>query len=215
MQFSRTLRIGFLIPVFCLCANSQGKEAPSESRGMPPRATPADYQAQGKAASVTVAAEFKGHSMPTLEGPLTNEDYVSVEVCLFGGPEGKIKLATEDFSLKINGKKTPLASQPFALVLHSIKDPEWEPPVKEEKKSKTSMGGGGGDSGPPPPVKIPIEVQRAMAQRIQKSTLPEGERPTPVSGLIYFQYRGKATGIKSLELTYEGSGGKVTFPLAP
>jgi glycerol-3-phosphate dehydrogenase subunit C len=42
--------------------------------------------------------------------------------------------------------------------------------------------------------------------------LPEGERVLPQAGLIFFTYRGKAEGIKSLELIYEGAAGKVTIP---
>ena len=79
--------------------------------------------------------------------------------------------------------------------------------------------GGNGDQGgsnePPPPVKIPIEVQRAMAQRVQKATLPEGDRTLPVAGLIYFQYRGKTQGIHSVELIYDGPAGKATLALQP
>ncbi len=79
--------------------------------------------------------------------------------------------------------------------------------------------GGNGDqadpNAPPPPVKIPIEVQRAMAQRVQKATLPEGDRTLPVAGLIYFQYRGKTQGIHSVELIYDGPAGKATLALQP
>ena len=80
-------------------------------------------------------------------------------------------------------------------------------------------GGGGGGQGesnePPAPVAIPIGVQRAMAQRVQKAALPEGERTLPVAGLIFFQYRGKSKGIHSVQLIYEGPAGKATVALQP
>jgi hypothetical protein len=104
------------------------------------------------------------------------------------------------------------------MVLGSVKDPEWQPPEPVKSKSKTSLGGSGeqGSSNePPPPVKIPIEVQRAMAQRVQKATLPEGDRTLPQAGLIYFQYRGAAKGIHSVELMYDGPAGKATLALQP
>jgi hypothetical protein len=106
------------------------------------------------------------------------------------------------------------------MILSSVKDPEWQPPEQAKSKSKTSLGGSGsgeqaGSNEPPPPVKIPIEVQRAMAQRVQKATLPEGDRPLPVAGLIYFQYRGAAKGIRSVELMYDGAAGKATLALQP
>src|SRR4029077_11351243 len=182
MRLSAALRIGVLITAIGLCVhgqNTQSKDAQIEAKGMPPRTTPADYQAHAQAGTVTVAAEFRGHSVPTLEGTLSTEDYVVIETGLFGSPDARIKLSSEDFSLRINGKKAPLPSQPYGLVVGSVKDPEWEPPAPTASKSKTSVGGSGkgaqGDANTPPaPVKVPIEVQRAMAKSVQKGVLPEG-----------------------------------------
>jgi hypothetical protein len=218
MQFSPALRTSVLITAFCLCAQGQSKEPQvGELNGLPPRATPADYQAHAQAGTVTVAAEVTGHAIPTAQGPLSSEDYVAIETGLFGPPEARLTLSLGDFSLRINGKKSPLSSQPYALVVQSVKDPEWEPPVPAEPKSKTSIGGTGkGDSNsPPPPVHIPIEVQRAMAQRVQKASLPEGDRTLPRAGLVFFQYRGKTQNIRSIELIYNGPAGKATLMLQP
>ena len=57
--------------------------------------------------------------------------------------------------------------------------------------------------------------RRAMEQKVQKATLPEGDRALPVAGLIFFQYGGKTKGIKSLELIYSGPAGKATLTLQP
>ncbi|MGB7721581.1 MAG: hypothetical protein WBL65_16875 [Bryobacteraceae bacterium] len=224
MRLSAPLTIGVLSTAICLYGQGQDTPAigaPIESKGLPPRATPADYQAQTKAGTVTVAAEFAGHSVPTAQGPLTTEDFVVVEMGLFGAPDARMKISADDFSLRINEKKAALPTRPFGMVLSSVKDPEWQPPEQEAKsKSKTGLSSGGnGDqadpNAPPPPVKIPIEVQRAMAQRVQKATLPEGDRTLPVAGLIYFQYRGKTQGIHSVELIYDGPAGKATLALQP
>ena len=168
---------------------------------------------------ITIAAEFTGHSFPTLEGPLTSDDYVAVELALFGPAGEHFRISATEFSLRLNGKKTPIPSQPYGLILTSLKDPEWIPPEAPEKKSKTSMGAGGqgqgqGDTdGPAAPVKIPIPVQRAMAQRIQKAALPEGDRPLPQAGLLFFKHRGKTENLQSVELVYEGAAGKATLKL--
>ncbi len=185
---------------------------------MPPRATPADYQAQAQAGGMTIAAEFAGHFVPTLQGNLSTEDYVVVETGMFGPPEAHTKLFVGDFSLRINGKKTALPAQPYGMVIKSLKDPDWEPPAAAKSSSKTNLstgGGGGQDKDPPAPVHIPIEVQRAMQQRIQKASLPEGDRTLPVAGLIFFQYSGRTQGIRSIELIYNGSAGNVTLDLRP
>src|SRR5437660_8926755 len=178
MRLSPAFRISVVMRAMCLAVqgqNTRSKETQIEAKGMPPRATPADYQAHAQAGTVTVAAEFSGHSVPTLQGTLSTEDYVVIETGLFGSPGSRIKVSSADFSLRINGKKTPLPSQPYGLVVGSVKDPEWEPPVPAASKSKTSLGGGGkGEQGdanaPPAPVKIPIEVPRSIAQRVQKAS---------------------------------------------
>jgi len=199
---------------------TQNKEArPVEAQGLPPRVAPTDYQVQGKAGAVTIGAEFVGHNVPTEQGPLTTEDFVVVEVGLYGPSGARIQISQDDFSLRINGKKmkTPLSSEPYGLVLSSLKDPEWVPPETAEKKSKTSIGGGGqSDAGSPPPVvHVPIELQRAMAQHTQKASLALGDRPLPQAGLIFFRYRGKEKSISALELIYSGSAGQATLNLQP
>jgi hypothetical protein len=222
MPSSHALRTAVWTTAFCLCVHAQetpgNPASTNQAKGLPPRTAATEYQTQAQAGTVTIAAEFKGHSVPTMQGPLSTEDYVVVETGLFGAPEARIKLSAEDFSLRINGKKSPLPSQPYGLVIGSVKDPEWEPPVPVEKKSKTGLSSGGkGDQGDstPAPVKIPIEVQRAMAQRVQKASLPEGDRALPQAGLLFFSYRGKPQSIHSIELIYAGPAGKATLNLQP
>ena len=142
----------------------------------------------------------------------------SIETGLFGSPGARIKLSSDDFSLRINGKKTPLPSQPYGLVVGSVKDPEWEPPVPAASKSKTSLGGGGKSGQRRSAVRPAGQRSRssaAMAQRVQKASLPEGDRTLPQAGLIFFQYRGKTQSIHSIELIYAGPAGKATLTLQP
>src|ERR1035441_4853850 len=144
MRLFPVLKTAVWMTALCLCAqgqNAPGKDAPvNESKGMPPRVSPAEYQAHAQAGTVTIAAEFTGHGIGTPQGSLTTEDYVVVELGFFGPAEARTKLAISDFSLRVNGKKAPLPGQPYGMVLSSLKDPEWEPPVKVEKKSSMSTG---------------------------------------------------------------------------
>ena len=221
MQFSTTLRVSISLAVLCWCG--QGQETPTkegqagETKGMPPRATPADDQAQGQAGTLTIGAEFKGHSVPTPLAVFSSEDFVVVETGFFGPPDARVKLSVDDFSLRINAKK-PLPEQPYGVVLKSLKDPEWVPPeAAEGKASKTSFGGGGkGDAGAPPVTPhMPMPLQRAMEQKVVKAALAEGDRALPQAGLIFFQYRGKTQSIQSMELIYSGPAGRATLPLQP
>lgn len=214
--------VALVVAAISLLAHAQNAAPPTptghESQGMPPRATPADYPAQIRIGPNTMAAEFMGHSVPKPEGPLSTDDYVVVETAFFGPSNSRVSLSRNDFSLRINGKKKPLPSESYVLVDRSLKDPEWEPPTPPASKSKggLSTGGGQGNEGNLPViVHVPIELQRAMAQYIEKAALPEGDRPLPKAGLLFFQYRGAAKGIHSIELTYAGSLGKATLELQP
>src|SRR5271166_2883424 len=172
------------IAAFCLFAQAppQDNASASATRGMPARATPADYQAHASAGTLQVGAEFMQHSVPTPQGLLTTEDYVVVEAGLFGPPGSRTTVSYQDFSLRINEKKNPQRSDPYAMVFKSLKDPEWEADTfVEQKTSKTSIGssgaGGKGNSGDPPPViHVPIKLQREWEARATKAAFPEGDR---------------------------------------
>ncbi len=221
MKFSAVPKIGLSLVASCWLLLAQTPA--SESKGVPPRAAPSDYQAQGKAGAVTIAADSTGHSVITPEGTFTTEDYIAVETGLFGDAGARATISAADFSLKINGKKQQLPSQGYLLILKSLKDPEWIPPDigQHESKSKGGLtgggdsGGGGGNDPPPAPPKMPLELQRVMAQKVQRSTLPEGDRALPVAGVLFFAYRSKTDSIKSMELIYSGAAGKATLELQP
>lgn len=191
------------------------------SKGIPPRASASEYLAHTQAGAITIAAEFDEHSVPTPEATLSTEDYVAVEVGLFGAPGAHATVAFSDFSLRINGKKAALPAEQFAAVFRNLRDPEYSPPELEAAKS--SKGGGlstGGNNqsdlgATPPPVHIPPEMERAMQLRVQNAALPEGDRVLPVAGLIFFRYGGSRKGIHSLELLYTGPAGKAIVPLQP
>jgi len=209
----------------CLCARGQNapvKGAPvNETKGMPPRATPNDYQAHAAAGKVTVAAEFLGHAVPTPEGQMYNtEDYVTVETALFGPSGERLRISSGDFSLRIYAKKTkPVPNEPFGAVFKSLKDPEWEEANELEQKAKkesTSVSTGvKAGSEPPAPVHMSIPLRHAMEQRVEKAALPEGDRTLPQAGLIFFPYRGKTDKIHSIELIYAGPAGTATLSLQP
>jgi len=213
----------FSLPAQDKNAQEQNAQEPNAKdslpKGMPPRAAASEYQAQGKAGTVNIGAEFAGHSVPTPDHTFSSEDYIVVEAGFFGPAGAQIKLSRDDFSLRVNGKKVASPSEPYELVFHSLKDPEWQPPesadAKESKSSLTTGGGGGGDKVPPAPPKMPFPLRRAMEQQVQKAAMQEGDRPLPQAGLLFFRYAGKAEGIKSLDLIYSGAAGQATLTLQP
>jgi hypothetical protein len=219
----RLLRIAVCGAVLCLCAPGQdtpAKDAPAaEARPISPRAAPTDYPSQGKAGDVTIAAEFMGHAVPTPDLMLADEDYVVVELGLYGPEASHLQISTNNFSLRINGKKNPLPSQSFVVLGKSLKDPEWQPPdapAAKQKSSSLNTGGGGGQGDSPPPIiHVPVPLQRSWEQHADKASLPGGDRPLPQAGLLFFSYRGRTQSIRSLELIYDGPAGKTTLKLHP
>jgi len=190
---------------------------------MPPRVAVTEYLSHGQAGSIMIGAEFDGHSIPTPEHTFSSEDYIVVEAAFFGPPGAHLTLSRDDFSLRVTGRKMPLPSEPFELVMRSLKDPEWQPPESsdKEKQSKGGLTGGtngdssGGDKLPPLPPKMPFPLKRAMELQVQKSMMEQGDRPLPQAGLLFFRYGGKAENIKGLELLYSGAAGKATIELQP
>jgi hypothetical protein len=228
MQVSSALRIGFWLTGSWFAAFNLHAQEPApadkpaavnEAKGVPARATPGDYQGMAQAGSLTVAAEFMGHGVPTTGGVYSTEDYVVVEVGLFGPADARVKISAENFSLRIKGKKAPLPSVPAEVVLKSLTDPNWIPPEAPDAKSKSSSFGTGGganqDNTPPIPPKMPIPLRHVMSQHVLNSELLQGDRALPQAGLLFFQYHGKPESIRSLELIYNGAAGQAMLKLQP
>jgi len=214
MRHYRNLSTIAALALACLTGSAQEAARPkaSDARGLPPRASPAEYQTAAKVGTMTIAADFAGHGVPTADGVFSTEEYIVVEVAFFGPPGSHLNLSYKDFSLRINGKKSASSAQPYEGAYGSLKDPEWTPPPSEAK-SKTSIGGGGSGDPPPTPPKMPMNLRLAMEGKVQKAAIPEGERPLPEAGILFFQHGGKLSGIRSLELVYSGAAGKATLAL--
>jgi hypothetical protein len=222
-SFQATMGRVAAVLIVALCRVASGQDTPNKdaqihvAKGLPPRATPGDYLAHAQTGKFTIAAEFAGHSVPTQEALLTTEDYIVVEVAMYGPPDASLKLSYADFSLRFKGKKNILPAQPYTFVFKSLRDPDWvNPDAGDAKASKTSIGGGGaGQDATPKVVHIPLPLERAMEQKVQNAVLPETERVLPGAGLIFFQYRGKTENLNGLDLIYDGPAGKATLPLHP
>ena len=185
MQCYSLFRTGVAIAAIFMAAGIQGGYAQEtrarEAKPLPARIAPSDYQAQAQAGSVTIAADFEGHGVPTPDGTFSAEGYVVAEVGIYGPAGARLNLSYKDFSLRVNGKKNALSAQTYESVYRSLKDPEWEPPFKAESSSSSKTGintggGGGGGAGdpPPPPAKMPLPLVLVMEQKVKMASIPEG-----------------------------------------
>jgi len=220
MQVSRVLRNSLWLAV-ALSLSAQDTPTPpvnlADIPRMPPRGGPNDYQAHARIGQLIIGAEFMRHAVPTPQGEFSTEDYVVVETGFFGAPGEKARLNVQDFSIRINGKKA-VPSEQFGMVLSNLKDPNWQPPEPPKPKagglSTSGSGSNPGDT-PPPPPKMPLPLVHVMQVKVEKASLPEGERALPEAGLLFFPCRTQSDKIKSVELIYSGPAGRATLTLTP
>jgi len=203
-----------------------------------PRDRVADYPAHAMDGRTGVAAEYLAHSIPAGTQTFIAPDYLVVEVAVFPVLGEPIEISTSTFTLRLNGKKEVISAEGPGFVAASVKYPEWE-----QRKNVEVQGGIGdtgvvlgrppvvgrfpgdptpqqsrlprGPTAPPPDDRNGIEKEDpARAEDvIAQKALPEGRAEKPLSGYLYFRYRGKTKSIKSLELVYAGKSGPVTLKL--
>jgi len=196
------------------------------AQGTTPKSTPEDYPAHATVGTVPVGAEFMVHSFSRGEQMFIAPDYLVVEVALFPPKGQTVRVEPLQFSLRINGKKALLLPQAPDSVAASLHHPEWQQGPRMD--AGIGMGGIGVGTGQPrqtapfpggttsrlpqppraPDADNPAGIERETVkpeQLLVETALPGGDHRGPVSGFLYFAYRGKIGSIKSLELLFEGA----------
>lgn len=189
------------------------------AQGTEPKPKPEDYPVQAQATvmgqPVAVGSEFMVHSFSRGEESYIAPQFLVVEVALYPAKGAKLTVSPSQFSLRINGKKQVLQPQSPQLVAASISHPEWQ-----GGGPRLDVGGGVGGIGvgngrqrpmgmpgqtdPSRDPNAPEQKPRIKPEQLAVETgLPFGETQKPVSGYLYFSYKGKSSSIKSLELLYE------------
>lgn len=193
-----------------------------------PKTKPADYPVHVQMDSVILAAEYLVHSLPTERGTLFAKDYLVVEAAFFGPRLSRLKLSPDQFTLRINGRGTPLTTQLPGLVASSIQFPNSDgggfsaggsigvgdgTVAVGPRSAPSQFPGDGNDRTSQPTLTVQKEQEDKVEYRVQNASLPEGEQSLPRSGLLYFSWHGKTKNIRSLELFYDGPMGKSVLKL--
>jgi hypothetical protein len=207
------------------------------SEGTPPKDDVSKYPVYAAVGEISIGAEYLVHSFSGQNRTFVAPDYLVIEVAVYPPKGEKLKLASGQFTLRVNGKKRGLFSQPPYFVAASLKYPDWE------RRPTMTAGAGIGDTGVilgrppvtgrfpgdprptqdrlPRPPRAPQTDQSGMdtpepvraEEIVVRAALPEGEISYPASGYLYFPYKKKPKSIKSLELIYNGPAGAATLPL--
>ncbi|HUO28490.1 MAG TPA: hypothetical protein VMU80_04685 [Bryobacteraceae bacterium] len=195
--------------------------------GTTPKENAAAYAAHASLGKLSLGAEYLMHSFSGRGETYVARDYLVVEVALFCAPGGAVTLDAAQFGLRVNGRKQMLAPAGPEFVAESLKNPDWN------THPQAVVGLGPVVLGAPPPTerfpgdptaapRVPTTTSNAdpngqprvtAGELVVQAALPEGEQRGPVSGYLYFPYRGKVSHIHALELEYAGPLGKVTLPL--
>jgi hypothetical protein len=203
--------------------------AVAAGQGTDPKRKAEDYPAHAAAGAVTVGAEYLIHSFSGQGEMFVARDYLVVEVALFPQPDERLEVNSGHFTLRINGRKRELQPQAPGMVAASLKYADWE--TRPSLQAGAGMGDGGVVLGGPqaterfpgdpraqqrlprPPQAPEQEDPSGLEKRVPvkpdelavSAALPEGPARGPVSGFLYFAWKGKPGAIKSLELSYRGA----------
>jgi hypothetical protein len=189
------------------------------SQGTTPKAKASEYPVNAKAGEIEVGAEYMVHSFGA-DQILLADDFLVVEIAVYPTKRTAVEVDARKFTLRLNGKKDVLLAQTPGMVAASIKYPDWQ------HNRRVVLGGGMGDQGiilgqppsverfpgdrraerGPAPPRVPADSATGptepvdVAELVKKVALPEGKTNWPVSGYVFFPYRGKASKLKSVEL---------------
>jgi hypothetical protein len=192
-----------------------------------------DYPIHAIAGKVAIGADYLIHSIPAGDQTFLAKDFLVVEVAVFPAPDQLVTIDGNTFTLRLNGAKLPLASIPPGFVAASLKYPDWE------QHPTTQVSGGVGNAGvtigQPTVARFPGDpnashplprgpsaeerngVERtepeSAGEVIARTALLDGHINHPVSGFLYFPYKGKIKSLKSIELIYQSKDGSVTLKL--
>ena len=156
-------------------------------------------------------AEFCGHSVPFAGTAYFAAGHIVVEVEVLPDKSTPIRLTSGEFRLRINGKKDLLAPETPGMVAASLKYSDWsQRPQLEAQAGPVIMGRprqqsrfpGDTQPGQQPNRSDDRPPPKTDAEAVIEAALPEGTTLGPTKGLVYFPYRGKLKGLKTIELLW-------------
>ena len=194
----------------------------------------ADYPFHATAGKIAIGADYLVHSIPAGDQTFVAKDYLVVEVAVFPAFADPVTVDGSTFTLRLNGAKYPLSPVAPGMVVASLKYPDWE----RHPSAEASAGIGNGSvifgrspsvgrfpddptqSRPlprPPGIDEQNGVEHSEPESVEevitRTALVEGPTDRPVSGFLYFPYKGKIKSLKSVELIFQIKNTSVSLKL--
>lgn len=154
-------------------------------------------------------AEFCGHSVPHAGTTYFTANHIVVEVEVLPDKAQPVRLAAEQFRLRLNGKV--LAPDTPGMVAAGLKYDDWNQGARMQAQAGPVVLGGPrqqprfpGDRQPLPRPGVAQDEtpKKTDAEAVVEAALPEGPTLGPTKGLLYFPYRGKMKSIKAMQLEW-------------
>jgi hypothetical protein len=195
----------------------------AHAQGTKTKPAPADYDVYVSDGPLDIGAEYMVHSFSNGEQMFIAEQFLVVEVAFYPLMKGdEVNVDYKKFGLRLN-HKTLLAPVPPAQVADALRQSPWFNQQPQTGLNGNVGGGpldipGGGGNPYPPTRRAPapprapdadppggIERTQVSAEEVLRQTaLPPGPHKGPVSGFVYFFYKGKPSSLKAVELDYDG-----------
>lgn len=207
------------------------------AQGTDVKAKASDYPSTATLPQMTLGAEFMVHSIAWHQTSYVAEHYLVVEVAVFPSAGHTVSIQPGQFGLRLNGKRDLLRAQSAGSVAASVKYPDWERPGPH-LEAAAGIGDAGITTGQPrqvgrfpgdptvptraPLPRIPGAGEQAGVSKaeelpvdevVSRAALPAVETRFPVSGYLYFPYRGRIKSLKSIELVCESPAGQAVLSL--
>jgi hypothetical protein len=192
--------------------------------GTEPKPKAEDYEAHAQWKDLAIGAEYMVHSFAGEGVTYIAKDYLVVEVALYPPKGESFKVDPHAFSLRVNGAKRPILPVPSSFVASMLSHQDWSTGPRLEgsagsgpadvifgRPRPTQVPGGQGTGtplpprapAPDPPGGIERKPRVTAEELVVKVALPDGTRAGPVSGFLYFPYKGKVSSIKAVDLLYD------------
>ncbi len=215
-------RIAALLTAYCALAAGES--------GTTPKPKPELYPVRAEAEGITIAAEYMLHTIASDKQSFVVPDYLVIELAVYPNKGVRPAISAGSFTLRMNGKSGELFPQTPGIVSASLKYSDWENPrglevgagpviLGRRRPVGRFPGDRRADEGYPQPR---VETRQSTDYGDRKLTapeaviewaLPEGEAGGPVSGFLYYAFKGKPKSIRSLELIYRQGSSQIPLRL--
>lgn len=163
--------------------------------------------------STDVTGEFWGRTVPLKNDQgeakaVASEHHLIVEVTVKAVKGKPVKITHQQFRLRLNGAKLPIAPDTPGMAAAPIYFPEWNVRRGVEAQAGPVIIGR-----PAPQARFPgdpnargnpghQDMASSLSDAMLKAALAEGELFTERTGLLYFPWSGRVAKLKSVELIW-------------